>query len=109
MGEFAATIFIAKIMMFIGKVAIVATNIFILDALLKPFFNLKVTSMIGPSVIVGLISWIMCSIFFGLFENASDTMVTAHCIDQELYPEEGGKYGPASFHDHMNTIKSAKD
>jgi hypothetical protein len=107
LAEFATTMFIAKIVIFIGKIAIVAANIFFFDTVLKAWFAVKVTSMIGPSVIVGVITWMMASIFLGMFETASDTMVTCHAIDCDLNNNEP-KYGPQTFHGSWDAIKNSQ-
>jgi hypothetical protein len=86
MGEFTTVLFLTKVVIFLGKVGCVALNVFILDAVFKPLMiGNKATSMIGPSIIVGLISWIIASIFMGLYETTADTMVTCQAIDSEMH------------------------
>jgi hypothetical protein len=101
MGEFAWVLFLTKCVIFLGKVGCVALNIFILDAVLKPMMiGNKTTSMIGPSIIVGLISWVISSIFMGMYETAADTMITCYAIDYEMHNKEP-LFGPVTFQENL--------
>ena len=105
-------LFLTKVVIFLGKVGTVALNIFLLDAVLKPLMiGNTTTSMVGPSIITGVISWVISSIFMHMYETAADTMVTCNAIDSEMHKTESGEYaprfGPASFADHIVNIKES--
>ena len=96
MGEFTSVLFLTKVVIFLGKVGCVALNVFLLDAVFKPMMITGTTSMIGPSIVTGVISWVISSIFMGMYEVSADTMVTCNAIDTEKNNGEPQK-GPKTF------------
>lgn len=97
---------IAKVFMFIGKVGITVTNCFTLYAIMKYVRGdtEEVSSIWGPVIVVGIVSYIAASLFLSLFEEAVMALLTCVCVDMDMNNGEP-VYGPATFHDSYNKIK----
>lgn len=62
---------IAKVFIFIGKIGIVVSNLFTLYFLMKFRKDLEeVQSVIGPFVVVGIVTFLCASLFLSLFDEA---------------------------------------
>jgi hypothetical protein len=96
--EFEFSYYFAWFIIFISKVSVVWGNVFIYNTLLHDWLTVKhdVTSTIGPSLIVGLTTWIITSIFLSMIEIAFGTMMTCYSID--YFANKGDtKWGPEVF------------
>lgn len=105
--KFAFANFIAKIFTFLGKVGIVVGNLFSLYMIMKYVTEdtEEVSSLIGPFLVVGVVTYITASLFLGLFDTATMALMTSLAIDMDLH---GGKpeWGPPTFHDGINKVNS---
>lgn len=106
--EFEYSYYFAWFIIFISKVSVVWANLFIYDSLLHDWLasGNEVTSKIGPSLIVGLTTWIITSIFLSMIEIAFGTMMTCFTIDS--CANEDPKWGPDVFADAIKEIKKSE-
>jgi len=90
---------IAKVFIAIGKVGIVVGNLFTLYLLMKFRKDLdEVNSILGPMIVVGVITFLAASLFLSLFDTAVQALLTCLCVDLDANNGEP-VYGPATFHD----------
>ena len=82
--SFANTI--AKVFMFLGKLAIVVGNCFSLYFIMKNITHdtEEVSSLLGPMLVVAVVSYISASIFLGLFDTAVLSLMTCLAIDMDM-------------------------
>lgn len=110
--EFAWAKVLAELFIFTGKLSLVICNCGFLYITMK-FFTKDltgpgaVTSIWGPIVLVGFITFIAASVFLGLFSNTVLALMTCLCIDVDLNGPEP-KYGPPTFHDAIININEGK-
>lgn len=106
--SFAWAKILAELFIFTGKISLVICNCGFLYLVMKFCTNDltgpgAVTSIWGPIVLVGFITFIAASVFLGLFSNAVLALMTCLCIDMDLNGTP--KYGPKTFHDSLDKIK----
>lgn len=90
---------IAKVFIFIGKIGIVVGNCFTMYFLMKFRGDLEeVSSIWGPIILVGFVTYVCAGLFLSLFEEAVMALCTCVCFDMDM---NGGEatFGPATFHD----------
>lgn len=104
--KFAFANMIAKVLIFIGKVGIVAANCTTLVMLVKRDPNTESVSLMGPLIVVAIVTFITASMFLALFEEAVMALLTCVCFDMDMNGGEP-KFGPATFHD--NYIKKMEE
>lgn len=98
-AKFAFANMIAKVFIFLGKVGIVVGNCFTLYFFMKMRGDLEeVSSIWGPILVVGFVTFICASLFLSLFEEAVMALCTCVCVDMDM---NGGEatFGPKTFHD----------
>ena len=97
--KFSWANFLASMFIFVGKIAIVVTNLFSLYMIMK--FVTKdldeITSVAAPFVVVAIVTYVSASIFLGLFDEAVLAMMNCLAIDTDL--NGAPKFGPPTFHD----------
>jgi choline transporter-like protein 2/4/5 len=83
LAEFWWTATLAKFFMFLSKVAVLAGNAAFYYFVLNPLMvkSSEKDKDMGPLVVVCLISYIMVSIFIGMYDVASDSMMMCYAID----------------------------
>ena len=97
----ATATYLAKVFIFIGKVAIVVGNVFIFKLVLVQSSTLgtgeidKISSTTGPMVVVAVITYIFVSMFIGMFDETVNAMLTCVAIDTKANGEP--IYGPETF------------
>jgi hypothetical protein len=97
--EFWWTHVLAKFFMFLGKISVIAGNVALYHFVLTPFIVGQKREKIGPSVfVVALSSYIMVSIFIGMYDVAADAMMTSYAIDVDFNDGEH-QFGCATFWD----------
>lgn len=98
---------IAKIFILLGKVALVLLNCFTLVFIMKQCTGVadELHSILAPVAVGGLITFIIASLFLGIFENAVLALMTCLAVDMDLHDGEP-KYGPATFHDSIRKVKA---
>ena len=108
MVAFGTSQWIAAVFIFLGKVAVVVGNIFLIE-LAIPFLTNpdEVNSVMGPLLLIGVISYYMASIFLGMFDSSVLSMMMSFAID---YNDNGGKpvFGPEAFDDFFHTDDDGK-
>ena len=108
--KFAFAQFIAKVFIFLGKIAITVGNIFSLLFIMNNITNdsKEVKSFLGPCFAVGLVTWLTASLFLGIFEHGVVAMLICICIDLDM---NGGvlEYGPATFHEKIKKVNVNKE
>ena len=99
---------IAKVFIFLGKVAIIVGNCFSLKAIMT--FVTKdteeVSSFMGPMLVVGIATYIMASIFLGMFDESVNSMLTCVGIDSNANGEP--IYGPETFNNKLDRDDEGK-
>lgn len=99
---------IAKVFILLGKVAITVGNCFSFMFVMKHVTHTTVTSIWGPIIIVGFVSFFTASLFLGIFETAVMALMTCLAVDSDLHDEQPA-FGPKTFHDKTNKIKKSGD
>ena len=108
MLKFTFANMIAKIFIFHGKLAIVVGNCFSLVFIMNNIThdNEEVSSMVGPVVVVAVVTYMTATIFLGLFETSVMAVMTCLAVDIDLHGEDSTKFGPPTFHDdNKNPLK----
>lgn len=102
--KFSFANMIAKVFILLGKVAIVAGNMFSLYEIMKYRNDLEeVSSLLAPMVLIGVVTFMTASIFLGLFDTAVMALMTCLAIDMDMN-DGSPKYGPPTFHDGVKKI-----
>ena len=109
MLKFSFANMIAKVFIFLGKLAITVGNCFSLFFIMKNITHdtEEVSSLVGPVVVVGIVSYMTASIFLGLFDTAVLALMTCLAIDMDLHDGHPA-FGPPTFHDSIGKIDSEK-
>lgn len=101
----ATATYLAKVFIFIGKVAIVVGNVFIFNLVLVQNTTLgtgeidNISSTTGPMVVVAVITYIFVSMFIGMFDETVNAMLTCVAIDTRANGEP--IYGPMTFNNRL--------
>lgn len=108
--KFAFANFIAKIFTLLGKIGIVVGNLFSLYFIMKNITKdtKEVSSMMGPMVLVGVVSYFTASIFLGLFDTAVMSLMTSLAVDMDVHDGEPA-WGPPTFHDGVSKVKKTME
>merc|ERR1711935_1323156 len=90
MLKFTFANFIAKIFTLLGKIGIVVGNLFSLFFIMKNITKdtEEVSSLMGPMIIVGVVTYFTASIFLGLFDTAVIALLTCYAIDMDVHDGE---------------------
>lgn len=107
MLKFTFANFIAKIFTLLGKIGIVVGNLFSLLFIMKNITKdtEEVSSLLGPMILVGVISFFTASIFLGLFDTAVMALMTSLAVDMDVHDGEP-QWGPPTFHEGVSKVKS---
>lgn len=105
--KFSFSNFIAKIFTLLGKIGIVVANLFSLNLIMKYVTKDtdEISSVLGPMILVGVVSFFTASIFLGLFDTAVMSLMTSLAVDLDLHNGEP-QFGPPTFHDGVTKVKS---
>jgi hypothetical protein len=106
--EFTWAKILAELFILLGKISLVIGNCaFLYFIMAVCTHDLSgpgaVTSIWGPIVLVGFITFIAATVFLGLFNNAVLALMTCLALDMDMNGEP--KYGPPTFHDKIGEIK----
>lgn len=108
MAKFTFAQLIAKMFILLGKVGIVAGNVvscyYIMKLVFKDFEDdpatddQAVTSAVAPLVVVGVITFLVASLFIGILDTVVLALLTCVAIDQD---NNNGTpaFGPPTFHE----------
>jgi len=111
MLKFSFANMIAKIFIFLGKVALTVGNCFSLLFIMNNITHDsdEVSSLAGPIVVVAIVTYMTASIFLGLFETSVMAIMTCLAVDIDLHGDTP-KFGPPTFHDdEKNPLKKIDD
>jgi len=105
--KFSFANMLAKVFIFLGKAAVTVGNIFSCYFIMKNITKdtEEVSSLAGPLLVVGIVTYMTASIFLGLFDTAVMAMMTCLAIDMDLHDGEP-HFGPPTFHDACSKIDS---
>lgn len=80
---------IAKVFIFLGKVGITTANCFSLYFIMKNVTKdtEEVSSILGPMLAVGFVTYLTASLFLGLFETGVMAMLTCLSFDMDASPD----------------------
>lgn len=95
---------IAKMFVALGKGAIVLSNMFLAYNVMEFTGSIdQVSSVYGPLIVVGLVTFAAASIFLGLLDETVMGMMTSLAIDMDM---NNGvhKYGPETFHSRIGKV-----
>jgi hypothetical protein len=108
MAKFAFANFLAKIFMTLGKVALCVGNTFSLLFIMKNITKdmEEITSVIGPVVVVCVVTYLTASLFLGMFDTAVMAILTCLALDMDLNGGDEPKYGPPTFHESYKKMKA---
>jgi hypothetical protein len=95
---------IAKMFVALGKVAIVLSNMYLTYNVMDYTGSIdQVSSVLGPLVVVGIVTFGAASIFLSLLDEAVMGMMTSLAIDMDM--NDGyHRYGPATFHEALGKV-----
>jgi len=100
-AKFAFANYLAAVFIFLGKVGLTCLKVFITYLFMKEVTGSAsdVSDSYGPLIIVALTTYMICSIFLGLFDESVMAMMTCMTVDMDL-PETDGhacRWGPQSL------------
>lgn len=102
---------LAKVFMFMGKVAITGGNMASCYYVMKHCGNLDPTGenhvnfIFWPIIFIGVVTYLTASIFLGMFDTAVLSLLTCLAIDMENNGTP--KFGPPTFHEKRDKIEAA--
>ena len=107
MAEVAFAQGIAKIFIFIGKVALVVGNCLVFQVIMKHVTGDidEIENETGPLFAVAVLSYMLVSLFLGMFDDSVDAMLTSVAIDININGEP--IYGPRTFDDWQDASSGA--
>lgn len=109
LAKFAFANLLAKVFIFLGKVAITVGNVFSLYFIMKNITmdTEEVSSLAGPFLVVAVFSYLTASVFLGLFDTAVLSLMTSLAIDMDLH-DGNPAFGPPTFHESVQKIEKSK-
>jgi hypothetical protein len=114
----AATAFakiIAVVFIFIGKLGITVGNCFSCYAIMKFVTHdlEELSSIWTPILLVGVVTYLVASLFLSLFEESVQALLVSVCVDMDVHgvglKSGDPHFGPKTFHDNYKKIKEGKD
>jgi hypothetical protein len=107
MLKFTFANFIAKIFTLLGKVGIVVGNLFSLYFIMKNITKdlEEISSLMGPMIIVGVVTFFTASIFLGLFDTAVMALMTCLAVDMDIH-DGTPHFGPETFHSGVTKVEA---
>ena len=64
-------------------------------------------SIWGPVAVSVLLTYMISSLFLGIFENAVLALMTCLSVDMDLNGDGEAKWGPRTFHEKIENMKKA--
>jgi hypothetical protein len=105
LAKFAFANSIAKMFVALGKFAIVLSNMGLAYFIMGLTGSIdQVSSVWGPLICVGLVTFITASIFLGLLDQSVMGMMTSLAVDMDLHGD--AQYGPETFHESIGKVSS---
>lgn len=102
--KFSFANYLAMVFTFLGKVAITVGNVFSLWGIMKFITEdtKEVSSLLGPVVLVAIVTYITASVFLGLFDVTVISLLTCYAVDMDMNGE--AKFGPPTFHEKTGKL-----
>lgn len=109
-AKFAFGNYLAMIFILLGKIGLTMLNVMITWLFMKHVTGSasQVSNPYTPLVIVALTTYMIVSVFLGLFDESVLAMMTSCCADMDLHDGEV-KWGPRSLHDVIDGINGRDD
>ena len=108
-AKFAFANFLASAFIFLGKIGLTTLNIFLTYLFMKEVTGSAsdISDSYAPLVLVGLTTYIICSVFLGLFDESVMAMMTCMTVDMDLPETDGNacRWGPQSLQDVMDEFE----
>lgn len=105
-GKFAFGNYLAYVFVLLGKIGITILNIFITWTFMKRVTGVthELSNPYGPLFIVGLTSYMIVSVFLGIFDESVLAMMTCATADLDMN-DNIPEWGPASLHKVINNME----
>mmetsp|Transcript_2262 Transcript_2262/g.3599 ORF Transcript_2262/g.3599 Transcript_2262/m.3599 type:complete len:654 (-) Transcript_2262:40-2001(-) len=84
-GRIGAISLVSEVVVVIGKIFIAAVTGAIAYVLMDNYIADEVESIIGPTVVVMLLTYIVATLFFSIFSMAVDTVLQCFIADEEMF------------------------
>jgi len=84
-GRIGAITLVSEVVVVIGKIFIAAVTGAIAYVLMDNYIADEVESIIGPTVVVMLLTYIVATLFFSIFSMAVDTVLQCFIADEEMF------------------------
>lgn len=103
-AKFAFGNYLAQGFITFGKIGLTSFNVFLTWLFMKHITGTisQVTNIWVPMAVVALTSYMICSVFLGLFDESVLAMMSSFAADLDL--NGGPKWGPASLHDVVDNM-----
>jgi len=95
-AKFAMVSSIASIFMLIGKICITVTTAWVGFLLIDPLIEQK-TSPYAPVAVIVVAAYIISSIFIGVFEAASNTILQCYLMDKDMGTDDSEPHVPETL------------
>ena len=101
--------YLANIFVMLGKIGLTVLNVFTTWLFMKHVTGSasQVSNPYAPLVIVALTTYLIVSVFLGLFDESVLAMMTSCCADMDLNGEL--KWGPKELHEVIDSIESQRE
>jgi len=104
LAKFAFANSIAKMFVALGKGAIVFCNMGLAYFIMGQTGSIdQVSSIWGPLICVGAVTFVAASIFLGLLDQTVMGMMTSLAVDMDLHGGEA-QFGPETFHESLSKV-----
>lgn len=104
--EFTWAMTLAQGFVWLGKLGVVAANVFVSFCVMKYYTNDvqgDAGNVLTPLIFVGVVTYLTADMFLSQFDEAVQALLTCICVDKDL---NGGlaKSGPPTFHDKVGRV-----
>lgn len=93
-GRFAVASILGAIFMFLGKVVIVTSTVILSYVIITNVSSIEknISSPIFPLIVIGIISYLIATVFLSIFGFAMDCILQAFLVDESIAGDDS--YGP---------------
>ena len=103
-GRYAAFGGVSSTFNFLGKALITCSSTYLGFFIIthKESISKEITSPVGPTVVFGLVSYLVAALFMSVYEMAGDTIIQAFILDEKLNGEKQSVYAPEPLKEFMD-------
>lgn len=109
-AKFAFANYLAAMFILLGKVGLTMLNVFLTSLVMKSIAGsaAEVASPLGPLILCGVFTFLIVSVFLGLFDESVMAMLMCTAADMDLH---GGDttWGPETLQRAINEINGTED